>query len=101
MRGSGRLWQSLAVLPFIARVRPFHDCILARVQNDGEYSGQFPVTDGVKRGCVLAATEFSMMFSATLTEAFQDGDNEIPINAAFGQLRGSFGIKVESDLSQS
>ena len=35
------------------------------------------MTNGVKQGCVLASTLFSMMFSAMLTDAFQDGDNAI------------------------
>ena len=39
----------------------------------------FSVTNGVKQGCVLASTLFSMMFSAMLTNAFQDGDSGIPI----------------------
>ena len=39
----------------------------------------FPVTNGVKQGCVLASTLFSMMFSAMLTDAFQDGGKGIPI----------------------
>ena len=33
------------------------------------------MTNGVKQGCVLASALFSMMFSAMLTDAFQDGDN--------------------------
>ena len=41
------------------------------------------MTNGVKQGCVLASIQFSMMFSAMLTEAFQDGDNEIPIRYRF------------------
>ena len=68
---------------FIAMVRQFHDGMLARVQNDGEFSDSFPVTNGVKQGCVLASTLFSMMFSAMLTDAFQDGDNGIPIRYRF------------------
>ena len=68
---------------FIAMVREFHDGMLARVQNDGEFSDPFPVTNGVKQGCVLAPTLFSMMFSAMLTAAFQDGDNGIPIRYRF------------------
>ena len=64
-------------------VRQFHDGMLARVQNDGEFSDPFPVTNGVKQGCVLASTQFSMMFSAMLTDAFQDGDNGIPIRYRF------------------
>ena len=53
--------------------------MLARVQNDGDFFDPFPVTYRVKQGCVLASTLFSMMFSAMLTDAFQDDDNGIPI----------------------
>ena len=33
---------------FIAMVWQFHDGMLGRVQNDGEFSDPFPVTNGVK-----------------------------------------------------
>ena len=72
---------------FIAMVRQFHDGILARVQNDGEFSDPFPVTNGVKQGCVLASTLFSMVFPAMLTDAFRESDNCIAIGA---DLMGSF-----------
>ena len=39
--------------------------------------------NGVKQGCVLASTLFSMMFSAMLTDAFQDSGNGIPIRCRF------------------
>ena len=68
---------------FIAMVQQFHDGMLASVQNDGEFSDPFPVTNGLKQGCVLASTMFSMMFSAMLTGAFHDGDNGIPIRYRF------------------
>ena len=64
-------------------VRQINDGMLARVQNDGEFSYPFPVTNGVKQDCALASTLFSMMFSAMLTDAFQDGDNGIPIRYRF------------------
>ena len=77
------LWQIMAKFDcpakFIAAVRQFHDGMLARVHNDGEFSDPFPVTNGVKQGCVLASTLFSMMFSVMLTDAFQNGDNDINI----------------------
>ena len=54
------LWKIMAKFgcpaKFIAVVRQFHDGMLARVQNDGEFSDPFPVTNGVKQGCVPAST---------------------------------------------
>ena len=75
------LWEIMAKFgcpaKFIEMVRQFHIGMLARVQNDGEFSDLFLVTNGVKQGCVLASTLFSMMFfvfvfffSAMLTDAF-------------------------------
>ena len=43
------------------------------------FSDPFPVTNGVKQGCVLASTLSNMIFSVMLIDAFQDGDNGIPI----------------------
>ena len=65
------LWKIIAKYgcpaKFIAMVQQFHDGMLARVQNDGEFSGPFPVTNGVKQGCVLASTLFSIIFSTMLS----------------------------------
>ena len=81
------LWKIMAKFgcpaKFIAIGRQFHDGMLARVQNDSEFSDPFPVTNGVKQDCLLTSTVFSMMFSAMLTDAFQDGDNGIPIRHRF------------------
>ena len=41
---------------FITMVRQFRDGMQARVQNDGEYSEPFPMTNGVKQGFVMAPT---------------------------------------------
>ena len=68
---------------FIAIVRQFHDGMMARVLDDGEESDAFPVTNGVKQGCVLAPTLFSMMFSAMLMDAFRDSDPGIRIRYRF------------------
>ena len=81
------LWKVMAKFgcptKFIAMVRQFHDGMLAQVQNDGEFSDPFPMTNGVKQGCVLAPTLFSLMFFAMLTAAFQHGDSGIPIRSRF------------------
>ena len=84
---------------FIAMVRQFHDGMLARVQNDGEFSGPFPVTNGVKQGYVIASTLFSMLFSVMLTDAFQDGDNGIPIRCRFdGKLFNLIRLQAKSKV---
>ena len=64
---------------FIALVRSFHDGMQVRVRDDGESSEPILVTNGVKQGCVLTSTLFSMMFSAMLAEAFRDNSDGIPI----------------------
>ena len=68
------LWRIMAKYgcpeKFITIVRQLHDGMLARVQDSGESSDPFPVSNGVKQGCVLAPTLFSLMFSAMLTDAF-------------------------------
>ena len=71
---------------YIAKVWQCHDGMQARAQNDGEYSKPFPVTNGVKQGCVMAPTLFSMMFSAMFTDAFQ----EIDLNMTFVDLTKAF-----------
>ena len=68
---------------FITITRQFHDGMLARVQDNGEASAPFKVTNGVKQGCVLAPTLFSLMFSAMLTDAFSDNDGGIGIRYRF------------------
>ena len=41
------------------------------------------VTNGVKQGCVMAPTLFSMMFAAMLMDAFQDSDTGFLIRYRF------------------
>ena len=60
-------------------VRQFHDGMKAGKQNDGGFSEPFEVTNGVKQGCVMLPTLFSMMFSVMLMDAFQDSDTGFPI----------------------
>ena len=64
-------------------VRQLHDGMQTHVQNDGEYSEPFPISNGVKQGCVMALTLFSMMFSAMLSDAFHDCDAGFPIMYRF------------------
>nr|VZI38919.1 unnamed protein product [Spirometra erinaceieuropaei] len=58
---------------FTQMVRQLHDGMMARVTDNGAVSEAFAVTNGVKQGCVLAPTLFSLMFSAMLMDAYRDG----------------------------
>ena len=65
----------------------------------GGIGDPFPVTNGVKQGCVLASTLFSKMFSAMLTDAFLDGDNGIPIRYCFdGKLLNLRRLQAKSKV---
>nr|VZI32488.1 unnamed protein product [Spirometra erinaceieuropaei] len=57
---------------YIQMVRQLHDGMMARVTDNGAVSEAFAVTNGVKQGCVLAPTLFSLMFSAMLIDAYRD-----------------------------
>ncbi|BHF73687.1 hypothetical protein SprV_0401676900 [Sparganum proliferum] len=46
--------------------------MMARVTDIGAVSEAFAVANGVKHGCVLAPTLFSLMFSAMLMDAYRD-----------------------------
>ena len=59
----------------------------------------FPVTNGVKQGCVMAPTLFSMMFSAMLTDAFQDVDAGFPNRYRFdGKLLNLRRLQAKSKV---
>ncbi|XP_060761994.1 succinate dehydrogenase cytochrome b560 subunit, mitochondrial isoform X1 [Neoarius graeffei] len=75
------LWRIMAKYgcPSKFIIRQLHDGMLARVQDCRETSEPFPITNGVKQGCVLAPTLFSMMFSVMLSDAFTGSDAGIDI----------------------
>ena len=55
----------------------------------------------VKQDCVLASTLFSIMFSAMLTDVFQDGDNGIPITYRFdGKLFNLQRLQAKSKVQR-
>ena len=77
------LWKIMAKFgcpsTFISMIRQFHEGMTAHVNDNGETSRDFPVNNGVKQGCVLAPTLFSLMFSAMLTDAFSRDDEGIEL----------------------
>ena len=59
---------------FINIIHQFHDGMIARVLDNGEASSDFPVSNGVKQGCVLVPKQFITMSSAMLLDAFNKED---------------------------
>ena len=50
-----------------------------QVLNDGQSSDAFPVTNGVKQGCVLPLTLSSILFTTMPSDAFSDDENSIKL----------------------
>nr|VZI37915.1 unnamed protein product [Spirometra erinaceieuropaei] len=57
---------------FTQMVRQLHNGMMAQVTDNRAVSEAFAMTNGVKQGCVLAPTLFSLMFSAMLVDAYHD-----------------------------
>ena len=70
------LWKILARLgcppKFLTILRQLHEGQMGQVQHNGALSDSFPIANGVKQGCVLAPTLFSILFSLMLREAKED-----------------------------
>ncbi|BHF66055.1 hypothetical protein SprV_0200906900 [Sparganum proliferum] len=86
---------------FIEMVRQLHDGMMARVMDNGAVSEAFAVTNGVKQGCVLAPTLFSLMFPAMLMDAYRD-ERPLGIRIAYrtdGQLLNQRRMHFQSRVS--
>ena len=77
------LWQIMEKFgcprKLIALVRQLHDGMRTTVLDNGDTSVSFPVTNGVKQGCVLAPILFSVVFAAMPHDASQDNDDGIQL----------------------
>ena len=77
------LWAILGKLGcpprLVSIVRSFHDGMQARVTSAGETSQPFEVTNGVKQGCVMAPTLFSILFAVMLNSALSHSSAGIKI----------------------
>ncbi|BHF68173.1 hypothetical protein SprV_0301120500 [Sparganum proliferum] len=70
------LWKIIQKFGCPARFTPtvgqLHNGMMARVTDNAPVSEAFAVTDGVKQGCVLAPTLFSLKLSTVLMDAYRD-----------------------------
>ena len=77
------LWAILSKLgcppKFVRIIQSFHDGMMARIVENGDVSEPFPVSNGVKQGCVLAPTLFSLMFATMLSCALSKSDAGITV----------------------
>ena len=74
--GRTGLWQLLKKYgcpeKFTTMIEALHTGMMANVSVGGEDSESFRVTNGVKQGCALATTLFSIFLSAMLDDSFRD-----------------------------
>ena len=69
-------------------IRQFHEGMSAQIAGSDH---SFPVTNGVKQGCVLAPTLFSILFSLMLTSAFKGSSAGIKLR--YRTDRGAYDIR--------
>ena len=78
------LWAILSKLGcpprFVQIIHSFHDGMFCRVIENGDASDPFPVSNGVKQGCVLAPTLFSLLFAQMLSAALSQTEAGVKIH---------------------
>ncbi|XP_072050245.1 uncharacterized protein [Amphiura filiformis] len=74
------LWQIMERLgcppKFLNMIIQLHENQLGQVRLNNDLTEPFPITNGVKQGCVLAPTLFSIFFSMMLHQATVDLDDD-------------------------
>ena len=70
------LWKIMACLgcppKFLTIIHQLHEGQRGQAKHNGSLSGSFPIFNGVRQGCVLAPTLFSIFFSIIHREAKED-----------------------------
>ena len=66
-------------LKFLSMVIQLQEDQHEKVRLTSDLSEPFPIANGVKQGCVLAPTLFSIFFSMMLKHAMKDGENAVYI----------------------
>ena len=87
---------------FISIVWQFHDGMRAHVQDNGDTSEAFDVTNGVKQGCILATVLFCLIFLAMLQDAFHHSEDGIHIiYQTDGKLHNQCHLKAATKVKQT
>ena len=75
------LWKILSRLvcptKFLTIIRQLHEGQRGQVKHKGSLSDSFPIFNGIKHGCVLAPSLFSMLFSLMLRQAKEQAKEDI------------------------
>ena len=72
-KGMWQIMERLGCPPrFLSMVNQLHDDQRGQVRLNGDLSEPFVISNGVKQGCVLTPTLFSIFFSMMLRQATED-----------------------------
>lgn len=80
-------------LKFLNMVTQLHEDQRSQVRISSTLSESFPITHGVKLGCVLAPTLFAIFFSMTFKQATEDLNNEDGIYTRYHLDGNLFNLK--------
>ena len=87
---------------FVHMIRLLHDGMMACVLDQGTKSDLFSIKNGVKQGCVLAPTLFSIVFSVLMHMALSSADEGILISHGYdGGVFNIRRLKSSSKISQT
>ena len=100
--GLFRLLKKIGCPPhLLAAVISFHENMQSTVCFNGATSEAFPVSSGVKQGCVLAPTLFGIFFSMLLQYAFKDCSEGIYIHTrADGRLFNIARLRAKTKVTK-
>ncbi|CAG9116303.1 unnamed protein product [Plutella xylostella] len=86
---------------FVRLLRLLHDDMQCCVAVEGEQSDFFPVTCGVKQGCVLAPTLFALYFAVVVKEVLQTVSEGVRIRFRTGNLFNLGRLKARTKVSHA
>ena len=82
-------------------LRAFHEGMQGQVMIDGETKDEFPVAHGVKQGCVLAPTMFTLFLASVLEVSNRDTTNGVYITTrSDGRLFNVSRLKAKTKVQQ-